>query len=91
MTPPGFPRATLGCRREAVPDTRPDSLCNYKRNVKSPLEESMAGLYWNLCSASRVVFIYLGLHPQHIEVPRQGSNQSYSSQPTPQLTTTLDP
>ena len=29
-------------------------------------------------------FVSLGLHPQHMELPRLGSNWSYSCQPTPQ-------
>ena len=31
-----------------------------------------------------VVVVFLGLHPLHMEVPSQGSNHSYSCQPTPQ-------
>ena len=30
------------------------------------------------------LFVFLGLHPQHMEVPRLGSNRSYSRRPTPE-------
>ena len=29
--------------------------------------------------------VFLGLYPEHMEVPNEGSNQSYSHLPTPQL------
>ena len=35
--------------------------------------------------------VYLRLHLQHVEVPRQWSNQSFSCWPTPQLTAMPDP
>ena len=45
-----------------------------------------------VCMLCMYVCIYfLGSHPQHMELPRQGSNWSYSSWPTPIATATPDP
>ena len=44
----------------------------------SPLADMVAYLF------SFFLSIFLGLHPQHMDVPRPGSNQSYCCRPQPQ-------
>ena len=72
-----------------IPGMEPVSLWMLIRFVSTEPQKELLQLFYFILF---VVFsVFLGLHLQHVEVPRLGSNRSCCHQPIPQLTATPDP